>query len=177
VDATIERIAAYARALQFDALPQQAVHETKRRVIESLGCTLGGYDDEPCRIARAIAARVKSDTGARILGASHRTLPDGYTLIMTSSALTINPNLYRKLSYDPVNDFAPSSLATNVPYILAAHPSLGANTFQDFISIARARKVPISYGSAGSGNSTYLSMELLKIVAKTDIVQTALPSQ
>ncbi len=99
-----------------------------------------------------------------------RALPDGYTLIMTSSALTINPNLYRKLPYDPVKDFEPISLATNVPYILAAHPSLGANTFQDFISIARAKKIPISYGSAGTGNATHLGMELLKIVTKIDIV-------
>jgi 2-methylcitrate dehydratase len=76
VDATIERIAAYAQALTFEALPQKAVHETKRRIIDSLGCALGGYDDEPCRIARALATRVKSDTGARILGTSHRTLPE-----------------------------------------------------------------------------------------------------
>jgi tripartite-type tricarboxylate transporter receptor subunit TctC len=89
---------------------------------------------------------------------------------MTSIALTINPNLYKNLSYDPVKDFAPISLATNVPYILAAHPSLGANTFQEFIAIARSKQKAISYGSAGTGNSTHLSMELLKIVAKIDIV-------
>src|SRR5688500_1248762 len=89
---------------------------------------------------------------------------------MTSSALTINPNLYRKLPYDPVRDFAPISRATNVPYILAAHPSLGANTFQEFIAVARAKKRPISYGSAGSGNATHLAMELLKSLTKIDIV-------
>ena len=76
MDATIERIAAYATALGFEALPPKAVHETKRRLIDALGCGLGGYDDEPCRIARSIAARVTADRGARILGTVHRTLPE-----------------------------------------------------------------------------------------------------
>ncbi len=76
MDITIERVAAYARALKFESLTEEAVHETKRRIIDTLGCALGGYDAEPCRIARKIAGRVKSDSGARILGTSHRTLPD-----------------------------------------------------------------------------------------------------
>ena len=76
MDSTIERIAAYARALTFESLTEEAVHETKRRIIDTLGCALGGYDAEPCRIARKIAGRVKSDSGGRILGTSHRTLPD-----------------------------------------------------------------------------------------------------
>jgi tripartite-type tricarboxylate transporter receptor subunit TctC len=134
-------------------------------------------------VARAVAARIGESLGQTVVvdnrpGANAnignelaaRALPDGYTLIMTSSALTINPNLYRKLPYDPVKDFAPISLATNVPYILAAHPSLGANTFQEFISIARAKKKPISYGTAGTGNSTHLAMELLQIITKIEIV-------
>jgi len=76
LDSTIERIAAYAHALKFESLTEEAVHETKRRIIDTLGCALGGYDAEPCRIARKIAGRVKSDSGARILGTSHRTLPE-----------------------------------------------------------------------------------------------------
>jgi tripartite-type tricarboxylate transporter receptor subunit TctC len=98
-----------------------------------------------------------------------RAVPDGYTLIMTSSALTINPNLYRKLPFDPVKDFAPISLATYVPYILAVHPSLGVNAFQDFISLARSKKRPINYGSAGTGNATHLAMALLEVVAKINL--------
>ncbi|MGZ5091736.1 MAG: tripartite tricarboxylate transporter substrate binding protein [Burkholderiales bacterium] len=134
-------------------------------------------------VARAVATKLGESLGTTVVvdnrpGANANignelaahALPDGYTLLMTSSALTINPNLYKKLPYDAVKDFAPISLATNVPYILAAHPSLGANTFQEFIAIARAKQKPISYGSAGTGNSTHLSMELLKIVAKIDIV-------
>ena len=99
-----------------------------------------------------------------------RAAPDGYTLIMTSSSLTINPNLYQKLPYDPVRDFAPVSLATNVPYILVVHPSMPVGSFQEFIAYARTKPGQLSYGSAGAGNSTHLAMELLKLVAKIDLV-------
>ncbi|HEV7390179.1 MAG TPA: MmgE/PrpD family protein, partial [Burkholderiales bacterium] len=68
MDTTIERIAAYAQALTFESLPREAVHETRRRIIDALGCGLGAYDDEPCRMARKLASRVKVESGARILG-------------------------------------------------------------------------------------------------------------
>lgn len=76
MDATMQRVAAYARALEFDSLGAETVHQAKRRIIDTLGCALGGYDAEPCRIARTIASRAVSDPGARILGTPHRTLPE-----------------------------------------------------------------------------------------------------
>lgn len=76
MDATTKRIVDYARALQFDSLSAETVHETKRRFIDVLGCALGAYDDAPCRIARGLAGRVSTDPGARILGTDHRTLPE-----------------------------------------------------------------------------------------------------
>ena len=134
-------------------------------------------------VARAVAQSMSQGLGTTVVvdnrpGANAnignelaaRAVPDGHTLIMTSSALTINPNLYRKLPYDAIKDFAPVSLATHVPYILAAHPSLGANTFQEFIAVARSKQKQISYGSAGTGNATHLAMELLKVMAKIDLV-------
>ncbi|HYC49243.1 MAG TPA: MmgE/PrpD family protein [Burkholderiales bacterium] len=76
MDATIERIATYAHGLTFESLTTKAVHEAKRRLIDALGCGLGGYDDEPCRIARKLASRASVEGGARILGTAHRTLPE-----------------------------------------------------------------------------------------------------
>jgi 2-methylcitrate dehydratase len=76
MDDTIEHIATYAATLEFSSLPDKVVHETRRRIIDMIGCALGGYDDEPCRIARAIAARAETREGARILGTSLRTLPE-----------------------------------------------------------------------------------------------------
>jgi tripartite-type tricarboxylate transporter receptor subunit TctC len=134
-------------------------------------------------VARAVAAKMSQSFGTSVVVDNRpggnanignelaaRAIPDGYTLLMTSSSLTINPGLYKKLSYDPVRDFSPISLATNVPYILAAHPSLGVNTFQEFITLAGAKTRPISFGSAGTGNATHLAMELLMIVTRIDIV-------
>jgi 2-methylcitrate dehydratase len=76
MDATIERIAAYADVIEFAALTSKAIHEVKRRMIDALGCGLGGYDDRPCQIARKLAARLSCEGGARILGTSQRTLPE-----------------------------------------------------------------------------------------------------
>lgn len=76
MDATIERIADYACSLNFPALPAEVVHQAKRRVIDTLGCALGGYDAQPCKIARKLAGRVHADQGARILGTRHSTLPE-----------------------------------------------------------------------------------------------------
>ena len=76
MDTTIERVASYANGFRSESLPQDVIHQTKRRIIDTLGCALGGYDAEPCRIARKIATRVKSDSGARVLGTNHRTLPE-----------------------------------------------------------------------------------------------------
>ena len=134
-------------------------------------------------VARAVAIKMSDSFGTSVvvdnrpggnanIGNELAALatPDGYTLLMTSSSLTINASLYKKLPYDPVKDFSPISLATNVPYILAAHPSLGVSTFQEFITLARAKIKPISYGSAGTGNATHLAMEMMKIVTKIDIV-------
>lgn len=76
MDNTIERIASYARAFRFDMLDKDAVHQCKRRVIDTLGCALGSYAAEPCQIARDLAMRVKQESGALIFGTSHRTLPE-----------------------------------------------------------------------------------------------------
>src|SRR5215210_2902303 len=154
----------------------QAQHYPSRPIRMLVPFAPGGGTD---LVARAVAHSMSEGLGTTVVvdnrpGANAnignelaaRAVPDGYTLIMTSSALTINANLYRKLSYDPVKDFAPVSLATYVPYVLAVHPSLGVNNFQEFIALARSKKRPINYGSAGTGNATHLAMALLEVMAK-----------
>ena len=133
-------------------------------------------------VARAVAQKMGDAMGAQIVvdnrpGANAnigneivaKAAPDGYTIIMTSSAVTINPGLFKKLSYDPIKDFAPISLATYVPYVLVCHPSLPVTSFPEFINYAREKQGQLSYGSAGQGNATHLSMELLKIVVRIDM--------
>ena len=75
-DATIARIADYALATAFANLPDAVVHDCKRRLIDTFGCAVAGFDDPPSRIARAVALKGETNSGASILGTGRRTLPE-----------------------------------------------------------------------------------------------------
>lgn len=74
MDSTLDRIAEFAAGL--DALPAPVLHECKRRLIDTLGCALAGFDTEPGRIARSLALRARDNQGATVLGTGRRTLPE-----------------------------------------------------------------------------------------------------
>lgn len=76
MDATLKKITDFAFQLSYDELPPVAIHECKRRIIDTLACALGGFNAEPSRIARAIAGRVSSETPARILGTLEQSSPE-----------------------------------------------------------------------------------------------------
>ncbi len=76
MDNSVARIAEYAHALQYADLPAAVVHQCKRCIVDSIGTALGGYDAEPCRIARGLALRASADPGSRIIGTRHRALPE-----------------------------------------------------------------------------------------------------
>lgn len=104
---------------------------------------------------------------ASILGAEQvaRSEPDGYTLLMaTSTTLAINKTLYRKLSYDPVRDFAPVGLVAGVPFALIVNPAIPARSLSEFLAYARS-KPGLAYGSAGNGSPQHLGAEMLKTAA------------
>lgn len=71
-----ERLAAFAVNLVFSDLPQEVVHEAKRRVIDSVGCAVGAYSAEPVRLVRTLAREVTSRQGATLLGTEHKTGPE-----------------------------------------------------------------------------------------------------
>jgi tripartite-type tricarboxylate transporter receptor subunit TctC len=98
--------------------------------------------------------------------------PDGYTLLFTAPGpLVINQTLYTKgLPYDPAKDFAPVALFAMVPTVLMVHPGLPANNLQELIAYAKANPGKVNFGSAGIGSTPHLSGELLKTMAKIDIV-------
>ena len=99
-----------------------------------------------------------------------KAAPDGYTLLMGLSTLAINPSMYAKLPYDALRDFAPVSLAVLSPNILTVHPSVPAKNVKEFVALAKAKPGTVTFGSAGLGTSPHLSGELLKVLAKIDIV-------
>lgn len=91
-----------------------------------------------------------------------RAAPDGYTLLLGfDSTMTINPTLYRNLSYDPQKDFTPINAMGRTPFVLVANHSFAPNTLQEFIAFAKANPGKINYGSAGVGSLHQLSMEEL----------------
>jgi len=92
--------------------------------------------------------------------------PDGYTLLMGISTLTINPSIHTKLPYDTVRDFAPVSLVVTLPNVLVVHPSLPVKSVKELIAFARVRPGQLNYASAGVGSSLHLSMALFMSMAK-----------
>lgn len=97
--------------------------------------------------------------------------PDGYTLLMGNLAThAINPSLYKKLPYNPSQDFIPLTLVASVPEVLVIHPSLAAYSVRELIKFAKSRPRQLNYSSAGNGTTTHLSMELFKKMAGVDLV-------
>src|SRR3954447_20151551 len=91
---------------------------------------------------------------------------DGYTLLMgTASTHGTNPNVYTKLGYDPVRDFAPVALITSAPLVLAANNALPVKTAADLIALAKAKPGELSFGSYGTGSSNHLVAELFNSMA------------
>ena len=135
-------------------------------------------------VARAVAQKIGEALGQSVVvdnkkGANGnigmelaaKAPPDGYTIIMTSSALAINPSMYKDkgMGYDAVNDFAPVSLATLIPFILVVNSTLPVNSVKELAALARARKKELSYASSGTGNATHLAMALLEMMTKIEM--------
>jgi tripartite-type tricarboxylate transporter receptor subunit TctC len=100
-----------------------------------------------------------------------KSAPDGYTLVFNSaSPLVIAPYSLARLPYDIKKDIALITLVVRVPEVLAVHPSLPVNKFEDLVAYAKANPGKVNFGSAGAGSITHLAGELLKAEAKIDIV-------
>ncbi len=100
-----------------------------------------------------------------------KSIPDGYTIMMTVSSLAIDATLYRKLPYDPAKDLALVALVASVPFVLVVNPSLPVNSVEDLIALAKKR--PLSFGSGGIGAFHHLAAELFD--SMTGIKMTHVP--
>lgn len=99
--------------------------------------------------------------------------PDGYTLLMMTAGDTIRPALRANLPYDLERDLTPVSLVTVAPFLLVVHPSVPAHTVKELIALARSQSGKLSYGSSGVGGTSNLAGELLKFMAKVNIIHVA----
>ena len=98
-----------------------------------------------------------------------RSDPDGYTLLLTSSAFVINPGMPGKLPFNVEKDFTPITLAAELPNVLVVHPGVKANTAKELEALIRANTTKISYASPGNGTGGHLAAELFKQSAGVEI--------
>lgn len=99
-----------------------------------------------------------------------RATPDGYTLLVVASSISINPSIYKKLPYDTLRDLAPITQLSAFPNMLVVHPSVPVKTVQDLLALAKAKPGQLNYASAGTGTGTHLSAELFKNMTGADMV-------
>jgi tripartite-type tricarboxylate transporter receptor subunit TctC len=133
----------------------------------------GGMTDT---LARTLGQRLSASWGQHVVvenkpGANNqigteyvaKTPGDGYTLLLTPEVtFVVNPHLYAKLSYDPDKDFAPITGLASVNHALVVHPSLGVQTVQELIALAKAKPGELNYATLGIGSAAHLNMELFQ---------------
>lgn len=107
-----------------------------------------------------------------LIGTDHvaKSAPDGYTLLLTPPAFTINASLVPKLPYDALRDFAPVSLLNVNPQVLLVNPSVPARNVKQLVPLAKARPGGMNCSSAGTGGANHLACELFNTVADIKIV-------
>jgi len=99
-----------------------------------------------------------------------KSAPDGYTIVLANvGALAVNPHLL-KLQYDPLRDLTPITMAAVFANVLVVQPSLPVNSVGDYVKLAREKPGIVTYASSGIGGAGHLAGELLKTMAKIDIV-------
>jgi len=95
-----------------------------------------------------------------------KSAADGYTLLLCSTgAMAINPGLLTSMPYDPVRDLAPITLVVTIPYLLLVNPAYPAQSVKELLALTRARPGQLNYGSAGTGTTSHLAMELFRSMA------------
>jgi len=132
----------------------------------------GGTDTYARLLAQALSDSLKrqfivenrpgasGNIGADIVA---KSAPDGYTFLLSANpALTVNPSLYKNLSYNVERDFVPVARGVVAPQVLVVASSVPAKTMAEFIALAKREPGKLAYGSAGSGSTTYLGVRILE---------------
>jgi tripartite-type tricarboxylate transporter receptor subunit TctC len=119
------------------------------------------------RLGKSFVVENRPGAGQQIgVNAVAKAAPDGYTLLMaTSSAMGVNPTLYKKIAYDPVKDFQPIAMMAHLPFILVVNNDLPVKNLAEFIQYAKANPGKLSYGSGGVGASHHLYGEMFNSLA------------
>lgn len=124
------------------------------------------------RLSEAWGQQIVVDNRIGAVGAeiASKALPDGYTIMFTTSALAIRESLYAKLPYSTLRDFQPVMQVLSQSNVLVVHPSIPAKTVPELIAYASARPGQLNYGSGGNGTSNHLAGALFQMLAGIDVV-------
>ena len=136
-------------------------------------------------VARIVAQKLGTELGQQFIvdnraGASGeigtsivaQAAPDGYTIgLATSSTHAVSASLNKKLSYDPVSDFAPVSMIGASPYVLSVYPGLPANSVADLIALAKAKPRALNYASVGPESLAHIAGSLFERLAKVELTE------
>ena len=139
----------------------------------------GGFTDVAARIlqkelapaiGQAVIIENRPGAGSTIgTDAVAKAAPDGYTLVMISTAHVISPHLYKQMPYDPIRDFTPVMKLAEGPYVLVVHPSLPAKSVSELIALAKAQPGTIDYASSGNGSAQHLVGALFTTMAGVNL--------
>jgi tripartite-type tricarboxylate transporter receptor subunit TctC len=140
----------------------------------------GGMDVTARMLSAPLGERLKQTVivenrpgASGMIGADYvaKSAPDGYTLILApADTHSINPHVYTKMTYDSRRDFVPVAMLGNLPMTLLVNPSLGINSVDDLVRIAREKPGKLTFGSWGIGSSSHVAMEVLKQERKIDML-------
>ena len=131
-------------------------------------------------VARAVAQKLTESWGQQVVvdnrigiaGAESaaRATPDGYTIMLTTSALAVRESVYQKLPYSTLRDFQPVTQVVAQSNVLVATPSLPVHSVKALVALAKAKPGQLNYGSGGNATSNHLAGELFRILAGIDVV-------
>ena len=135
-------------------------------------------------VARAVGQKLSDKWGQSVIvdnrvgangiigaDAVAKASPDGYTLLMSTPAeVSTNPHLYPNIPYNAERDFAPITLITITPLVVAVNPGVPAHTIQELIALAKAKPGTLGFATPGNGSSQHLTGELLMMAAGIQLV-------
>jgi len=151
-----------------------------------------GYPSKPVRfvtsepgggndiVARVLAEGLTASLGQRVIvdnrgivaaEIAKNASPDGYTLLVYGANIWLLPYLRERVAWDPLRDFAPITIAVQLPNVLVVHPTVPVKTTREFIDYARTRPGKLDYAAGTIGVSPHLAAELFKSMTALDLVR------
>lgn len=172
-------VSAVVAALVFAAGSSSAQQYPNRPIRVIVPFAPGGPTDI---ISRVMAAKLTDALGQQVvidnragaggnigMAMAARAAADGYTFLMVSSSLMVNPSLYSKAGFDPIKDFIPITCVAASPNIITAHPTQPFRNAKELIATVKANPGKYNYASPGAGTTPHLSGELLRLSLGLDI--------